>query len=79
MNIRTGLLGGGVLILLTGIALWMYGYNVEPTTGQSIGNIFSGYFTDKRNGFMLAGLLIGAAGGASVLGAILTRGRPARA
>jgi len=79
MNMRMSLLGGGIVILLTGIALWVYGYNVEPTTGQAIGNIFSGNFTDKRNGFMLGGLLIAAVGTASVLGGVLNGGRAVRA
>lgn len=79
MNMRMSLLGGGVLMLLTGIALWVYGYNVEPTAGEAIGNIFSGDFTDKRNAFMLAGGMVAAVGGAGVLGGGLTRARAVRA
>ena len=79
MNMRMSLLGGGVVMLITGIALWVYGYNVEPTAGQAIGNIFSGDFTDKRNAFMLAGVIVGAVGGASVLGGVLTRSGTVRA
>jgi hypothetical protein len=79
MNMRMGLLGGGVVILLTGIALWVYGYNVTPTAGQAIGNIFSGNFTDRRNAFMLAGAIIGVAGGVSVLGGAFTGARTVRA
>jgi len=67
------------VMLLVGIALWVYGYNVEATTGQAIGNIFSGNFTDKRNAFMLVGVIIAAVGGASVLGGALTRARILRA
>ncbi len=78
MNIRMGLLGGGVVLLLAGIALWVYGYNLKPTVGQAIGNLFSGNFTDKRNVFMLIGLIIGAVGGASVLGGVLTGARTVR-
>ena len=78
MNMRRGLLGGGISMLLIGIALWVYGYNVEPSAGQAIGNIFSGNFTDKRNGFMLAGLIIGAVGGAGVLGGAFSGSRAAR-
>jgi Protein of unknown function (DUF3185) len=76
---RMSLWGGGIAMLLIGIALWVYGYNVEPSAGQAIGNIFSGNFTDKRNGFMLAGLIIGAVGGASVLGGAFSGSRAARA
>jgi cell division protein FtsX len=79
MNMRMSLLGGGVGLLLTGIALWVYGYNVEPTAGQAIGNIFSGNFTDKRNAFMLVGVIFAGVGGASVLGGALTGLRTARA
>jgi hypothetical protein len=79
MNMRMSLLGGGIVMLLTGIALWVYGYNVEPTTGQAIGNIFSGDFTDKRNAFMLAGLIIAGLGGASLFGGALTGARTVRA
>lgn len=79
MGIRMSLFGGGIAILLIGIALWVYGYNVEPTAGQAIGNIFSGNFTDRRNGFMLAGLILGAVGGAGVLGGALSRSRAVRA
>jgi hypothetical protein len=79
MNMRLGLLGGGVVMLLTGIALWIYGYNVEPTAGQAIGNIFSGNFTDKRNAFMIVGLIVAGCGGASVIGGALTAIRTTRA
>jgi hypothetical protein len=79
MNIRMSLLGGGVAVLLTGIALWVYGYNVEPTAGQAIGNIFSGNFTDRRNAFMLVGMILGAVGGASVLGGVFTGAGTVRA
>ena len=79
MNMRMSFLGGGVLALLTGIALWVYGYNVEPTAGEAIGNIFSGNFTDKRNAFMIVGLIVAAIGGASVLGGALTRAGTVRA
>ena len=79
MNMRMSLLGGGVLMLLAGIALWVYGYNVEPTAGEAIGNIFSGNFTDKRNAFMLVGGIVAAVGGAGVLGGGLTRATAVRA
>jgi hypothetical protein len=79
MNMRMSFLGGGVLALLTGIALWVYGYNVEPTAGEAIGNIFSGNFTDKRNAFMIVGLIVAAIGGASMLGGVLTRAGTVRA
>jgi len=79
MNMRIGLLGGGVVMLLIGIALWVYGYNVEPTAGEAIGNIFSGDFTDKRNAFMIVGLIVAAVGGAGLLGGGLTRARSVRA
>ena len=79
MNMRMSLFGGGVVMLLAGIALWVFGYNVEPTTGQAIGNIFSGNFTDKRNAFMLVGVIAAAVGAASVLGGALTRARTLRA
>ena len=79
MTLRMNLLGGGLVILLAGIALWIYGYNVEPTTGQAIGNIFSGNFTDRRNACMLGGLLMAAVGGAGVLGGFLTGAKTVRA
>jgi hypothetical protein len=79
MNMRLGLLGGGVVLLFAGIAFWVYGYNVEPTAGQAIGNIFSGNFTDRRNAFMLAGLIVGGVGAASLLGGVLTGARSGRA
>jgi len=79
MNMRMSFLGGGVLALLTGIALWVYGYNVEPTAGEAIGNIFSGNFTDKRNAFMIVGLIVAAIGGAGMLGGALTRAGTVRA
>ncbi len=79
MNMRMSLWGGGVVVLLSGIALWVYGYNLEPTVGQAIGNIFSGDFTDRRNAFMLAGLIVGAVGAASVLAGGFTGVRTARA
>jgi len=79
MNMRTSLFGGGIAMLLVGAALWLYGYNVEATTGQAIGNIFSGNFTDRRNAFMLVGMLLAAIGGAGVLGGFLSGSfRPAR-
>jgi hypothetical protein len=79
MTMRMNLLGGGLVILLAGIALWVYGYNVAPTAGQAIGDIFSGNFTDRRNAFMLGGLLLAAVGGAGVLGGALTGSRTVRA
>lgn len=79
MNMRRSLLGSGVVLLVTGIALWAYGYNVEPTAGQAIGNIFSGTFTDRRNAFMLVGLILAGLGGASVLSGVLTGARTVRA
>ena len=79
MNMRMSLLGGGVVMLITGIALWVYGYNVEPTAGQAIGNIFSGNFTDKRNAFMIMGVIIASLGGAGLLGGVLNGARAVRA
>ena len=79
MNMRMSFLGGGVLALLTGIALWVYGYNVEPTAGEAIGNIFSGNFTDRRNAFMIVGMIIAAVGGAGLLGGAWNGARTVRA
>ncbi len=76
---RMNLLGGGLAILVAGIALCVYGYNVEPTAGQAIGNIFSGNFTDRRNMFMLVGLILAAVGGVGVLSGALSGSRVARA
>lgn len=73
MNMRTNLLGGGFALLVIGIALWVYGYNVEPTAGQAIGNLFSGNFTDKRNALMLVGMILAAVGATGLLGGALTR------
>lgn len=79
MDMRTTLLGSGVAMLVIGIALWVYWYNVEPTAGQAIGNIFSGNFTDKRNAFMIVGIILAAVGGAGLLGGVWTGTRTGRA
>jgi len=73
MNMRMSLLGGGLLALVAGIALWVYGYNVEPTAGQAIGNIFTGDFTDKRNVYMIMGLIAGGVGAAGLLSGFFAR------
>jgi cell division protein FtsX len=78
MNMRTGLLGSGVALLLGGIVLWVYGYNVEPTAGEAVGNIFSGKFTDKRNAFMIVGMILAAVGGAGLLGGAWAGARTGR-
>lgn len=78
MNMRMSLWGGGVVMLMVGIVLWVYGYNVEPTAGQAIGNLFSGNFTDKRNAFMLAGMILAAVGGAGLVGGGLAGSKTVR-
>jgi hypothetical protein len=74
---KTTMLAFGVVMLLCGIALAIYGYYLEPTVGEALGNIFDGEFTDKRNILMLIGLGLAAAGGASLAGAAIT-GRSVR-
>lgn len=76
---RMGLLGAGVVTLLVGIALCVYGYSVEPTEGQAIGSIFTADFTDRRNVFMLLGWLLAAVGAAGVVGGALRRSTTLRA
>jgi hypothetical protein len=73
----TSLLTFGVILLLSGIALAIYGYYLEPTVGEAIGDVFDGDFTDKRNILMLIGLGLAVAGGASLAGGALS-GRSVR-
>ncbi len=70
--LRTGLFGTGALMLVIGIALAIYGYNLQPNAGEAIGNIFSGDFTDKRNLFIYAGIGIAVLGGVSLAGGAFT-------
>jgi hypothetical protein len=56
----------GVVLLLVGIALLIFGFNMEPTVGEAIGNVFDGKFTDKRNVLKLVGLALAVAGGVMV-------------
>jgi hypothetical protein len=74
---KMSLLMFGVVMLLAGIALAIYGYYLEPTVGEAFGNIFDGEFTDKRNILMLIGLALAVAGGASLAGSALS-GRSVR-
>jgi hypothetical protein len=76
---KTNLLVGGLVMLLGGIALWIYGYNLEPTFGEAVSNIFDGDFTDKRNLLMFGGIVLAVLGGASLAGGVLGGGRNLRA
>lgn len=74
--LKTNLMVMAIVVLLAGIGLWVYGYNLEPTTGDAIDNVFTGDFTDKRNVLMFSGVAIAVVGGAGVAGAAISgRGR----
>lgn len=70
---NTGLLMGGVLMLLAGIALVIWGFEIEPTVSEAIGNVFDGEFTDKRNILKFVGIALCAVGGACVAAATFGR------
>jgi hypothetical protein len=70
----TGFLTFGLVMLLGGIALWIFGYNLEPTVGEAISNVFDGDFTDKRNLLMFAGAALAVVGAASLVGGAVTGG-----
>jgi hypothetical protein len=54
----------GVVLLIGGIGLAIYGYTLEPTFGEAVTNIFDGDFTQRRNLLMLVGI------GCAVLGGV---------
>jgi hypothetical protein len=69
--LKFGLFGAGALILVTGIVLWVYGHNLEPTVGEAITNVFDQDFTDKRNLLIYAGIALTVVGGLSVIGGLI--------
>jgi hypothetical protein len=73
--LKANLMLTGVVLLLGGIALAIFGYNVEPTVGEAIDNVFSGDFTDKRNLMMLGGMIAAVIGGAFMASAALSGGK----
>ncbi len=66
----------GILLLLGGVALALYGYYLEPTVGQAFSNIFDGEFTDKRNILMLSGIGLAVVGAGGLAAGAFGRGRP---
>lgn len=62
----------GVVLLLVGIALLIYGFNMEPTVGEAIGNVFDGDFTDKRNVLKFVGLALAVTGGVILAGGAIS-------
>ena len=72
--LTTNMFIAGVVLLLAGIALWVYGYNLEPTVGEAISNVFDGDFTDKRNLLMFGGGALAVVGAASLVGGLVTGG-----
>ncbi|MBK8205856.1 MAG: DUF3185 family protein [Planctomycetes bacterium] len=62
--LKTGLFGAGGLMLAIGIALWVYGQNLEPTVGEAITNVFDQDFSDKRDLLIYSGI------GLTIVGAI---------
>lgn len=72
--LKTNILVSGVVLLLAGIALWAYGYNLDPTVGEAISNVFNGEFTDKRNILMFAGGALAVVGAATLVGGTFTGG-----
>jgi hypothetical protein len=61
----------GVIMLATGIALWIYSANMDPTVGEAIGDVFDHDYTDKRNAFLYSGIALTIAGGISVAAGFL--------
>ncbi|CAG0964438.1 hypothetical protein PLCT2_00949 [Planctomycetaceae bacterium] len=72
--LKTNVLIFGVVLLLSGVALWAYGYNLEPTVGEAISNVFDGDFTDKRNILMFAGGALAVVGAGTLVGGAFTGG-----
>lgn len=64
----------GVVALLAGVALVIWGYNIEPTVGEAFSNVFDGEFTDKQNILKFAGIALCVVGAASLAGAVFVRG-----
>lgn len=65
----------GIVLLIGGIALAISGYNVEPTVGEAIDNVFTGDFTDKRNLMMLGGMIAAAVGGVLIASGAVAGGK----
>ena len=76
---KSGLMLSGVVLLLAGIALVIWGYEIEPTVGEAIGNAFDGNFTDKRNILKFFGIALCVVGGVSIAWAAFSRGSSRRA
>jgi hypothetical protein len=58
----------GIVVLLAGIALVIWSYEIEPTVGEAIGNVFDGEFTDKRNIIRFSGFALCVLGAAAIIG-----------
>lgn len=65
----------GIVLLLAGIALVIWSYEMEPTVGQAIENVFDGEFTDKRNILKFSGIALCVLGGLSIAGGAFSRGK----
>jgi uncharacterized protein (DUF697 family) len=70
-----GLSLAGVALLLVGVAMAIYGFNIKPTVGEAIGNVFDGDFTDKRNVLKFVGLALAVTGGVILAGGAFSRMR----
>jgi len=66
----------GLVLLLGGVGLAIYGYTLEPTFGEAIGNVFDGKFTEKRNLLMIVGIVLAVVGGVAL--GVGSRGRRRR-
>ncbi len=69
--LKTGLFGAGGLLLAIGIALWVYGTNLEPTIGEAISNVFDQDFSDKRDILIYSGIGLTVLGAVSLLSGIV--------
>ena len=68
----------GIVLLLAGIALVIWSYEMEPTVGQAIENIFDGEFTDKRNILKFSGIALCVVGAVSIVGGAFSSGKARR-
>jgi hypothetical protein len=70
---KSTLMISGIVVLLAGIALVIWSYEIEPTVGEAIGNVFDGKFTDKRNILRFSGFALCVLGAASIIGGVFWR------